>query len=178
MMPIGPLMMEHRLIERMIKFMKGKLEESRLVNKVDPNFIDMVIDFFRMYADRCHHGKEEDILFRELKKKKLSPEHAKIVEELIEEHVRGREMVGNLSRANQEYRQGESESIALIAKFLEKLVDFYPAHIAKEDKKFFLPIMEQFNKKEQAAMLEEFWEFDRKLIHEKYTMIVRAFEKR
>ncbi len=69
MMPIGPLMIEHTLIERMIAIAKmgpGRLENER---KADPAFIDDVVDFVRSYADRCHHGKEEDILFRELAKK-------------------------------------------------------------------------------------------------------------
>ncbi len=178
MMPVGPLMIEHRLIERMIKLMKAELEEIKSAHKVDPNFMDTAIDFIRMYADKCHHGKEEGILFRELKKKELSPEHAKIMEELTDEHARGREIVRNLSLAHQKYRQGDSESIAEIAKFLDDLVNFYPIHIAKEDKKFFLPVMGHFNKQEQEAMLQESWEFDRKLIHEKYAMIVETFEKK
>ena len=33
---------------------------------VDPVFIDTAVDFIHTYADRCHHGKEEDILFKAL----------------------------------------------------------------------------------------------------------------
>ncbi len=40
-----------------------------------------------MYADRTHHGKEQDILFRDLEKKELSPNHTKIMGELLEEHI-------------------------------------------------------------------------------------------
>jgi hemerythrin-like domain-containing protein len=36
-----------------------------------------------MYADRTHHGKEEDILFRDLEKKSLPPNHTKIINELV-----------------------------------------------------------------------------------------------
>jgi hypothetical protein len=42
----------------------------------------------------------------------------------------------------------------------------------KEDKSFFYPSLEYFSKEEQDQMLQEFWEFDRKLIHEKYQKIV------
>ena len=48
---------------------------------------------------------------------------------------------------------------------LNKLVEFYPEHIAKEDKNFFIAY---FTSKEMDDMLNEFWEFDKKLIHEKY----------
>ena len=59
MMPAGPLMIEHRLIERMIKVMQSELVKMRQQNQADVIFIDTAIDFIRMYADRCHHGKEE-----------------------------------------------------------------------------------------------------------------------
>ena len=74
MLPIGTLMMEHRLIERMIIIIKDELKVIQEEKKVNPIFIDNIVDFLRTYADQTHHGKEEDILFRELKKKNLSDE--------------------------------------------------------------------------------------------------------
>jgi hemerythrin-like domain-containing protein len=59
---------------------------------------------------------------------------------------------------------------------LLKLVEFYPEHITKEDKNFFIPCMQYFTRKEQDDMLNEFWEFDKKLIHEKYRKIVESYE--
>ena len=67
MLPIGLLMREHRRIERMVEGLRGERESVRR-GVVDPVFIDNAVDFFRTYADRTHHGKEEDILFRDLEK--------------------------------------------------------------------------------------------------------------
>jgi hypothetical protein len=39
MMSIGPLMVEHRLIERMIKAMRGELHRSEKEMKANPVFI-------------------------------------------------------------------------------------------------------------------------------------------
>jgi len=72
MLPIGPMMIEHRLIERMIKVMDSKLREMKAGRNADTTFIETAVDIIRTYADRCHHGKEEDILFRELKKKPIA----------------------------------------------------------------------------------------------------------
>jgi hypothetical protein len=33
-----------------------------------------------------------------------------------------------------------------------------------------------FSEREDQTMLDEFWEFDRKMIHEKYISVVEAFE--
>jgi len=41
------------------------------------------------------------------------------------------------------------------------LLDFYPRHIEKEDKHFFIPCMEYFSEAEKEAMLKEEWELIR-----------------
>jgi hemerythrin-like domain-containing protein len=171
MKPIGPMMWEHRLIEKMLRLFEGEIRKISESNKVDTVFIDTAVDFIRTYADRTHHGKEEDILFRDLAKKQLSPEHARIMNELVEEHRHSRETVGKLVEAKENYLKGENTAQEVIA-YLKELAQFYPVHIQKEDKHFFYPCMEYFTKEEQDKMLEEFYEFDRNMIHEKYRKMV------
>src|SRR3990172_680177 len=103
MLAVGLLMIEHRLIERMIKVLKTHLKKIRDGRREDPVFIAMVVDFFRTYADRTHHGKEEGILFRDLAKKHLSSGHKKTLDELIAEHVYARQEVTALLDANKKY---------------------------------------------------------------------------
>jgi hemerythrin-like domain-containing protein len=177
MMPIGPLMIEHRLIERMIDVMKEELVLIEKEKKVDPEFIEMAVDFIRTYADRCHHGKEEDILFRDLGGKKLKDMYRRTMEELVEEHRWGRKITGRLVEANAKYIRGNKESLSVIMDCIKSLVEFYPKHIEKEDKHFFIPCMDYFTDSEKDAMLKEEWEFDKSLIHEKYRTIVIAAEK-
>lgn len=61
---------------------------------------------------------------------------------------------------------------------MEILAKFYPKHIKKEDKHFFIPCMDYFKDAEKDAMLNEMFEFDRSMIHEKYTDVVEAYEKK
>jgi len=178
MMPVGPLMIEHRLIERMIRVMQANLETIGKEGKADPAFVDTAVDFIRTYADRCHHGKEEDILFRDLAKKKISDEHQRIMQELIEEHKMGRNNVKKLVEAKEKYVQGNKDTLKDIVSNMEILVKFYPKHIEKEDKHFFLPVMDYFTKDEQSAMLAEFNDFDRQFIHSTYKNIVSEWEKK
>jgi hemerythrin-like domain-containing protein len=177
MKPIGPMMWEHRLIERVLRSVEAGIEEIKIHNKIDPVFIDTVVDFIRTYADRTHHGKEEDILFRQLKNKALSYEHTLTMNELIEDHIFSRKTVAELVTAKDDLLKGNKESPPLIIKSLETLTLFYPKHIEKEDKHFFYPVMEYFSVGEQDAMLEEFHEFDAKMIHEKYNKVAETIEK-
>jgi hemerythrin-like domain-containing protein len=177
MKPIGPMMWEHRLIERVLRSVEAGIAEIKILNKIDPVYIDTVVDFIRTYADRTHHGKEEDILFRELKKKTLSEEHTLTMNELIEDHIFSRKTVAELVKGKEELLKGNSESFSVIIKSLETLTIFYPKHIEKEDKHFFYPVMEYFSDEDQDAMLEEFYEFDAKMIHEKYNKVAETIEK-
>jgi len=171
MKPRGPLMIEHRLIEKMIEVIKIEINEIKSRHTADPVFIDTVVDFIRMYADKTHHGKEEDILFRELKKKKMSPENTRVMNELIEEHVYGRKLVGELVEAKENYQNGDHKSLETIIIKLEAIVNFYPDHIRKEDDLFFPNTEAYFTNEELDNMLEEFWEFDKNMIHTKYKAV-------
>jgi hemerythrin-like domain-containing protein len=169
-------MIEHRLIERMIAVIRNVLGQIESTGKVDPVFVDTAVDFIRTYADRTHHGKEEDILFRDLGKRNLSTEDQRIMHELIEEHIFGRQTTKALVEANTRYRNGDESALADIIWNLHTLVGFYPKHIEKEDKVFFPASKSYFTNEEDQAMLAEFWELDRKMIHEKYRSLVERLE--
>lgn len=96
--------------------------------------------------------------------------------EFVEEHAYGRRTTGELVRAKERYIDGDMQAPSAIVATLENLVRFYPAHIEKEDKQFFVPGMGYFINQEQERMLKEFWEFDRVLIHERYATMVESYE--
>jgi len=170
-------MVEHRWIEKMIAVIKAAVEKSRSSGVIDPLFVDAVVDFIRTYADRTHHGKEEDIMFRDLQQRQLSPEDRRVMDELIEEHAYGRKTTKELIEANSRYRTGDEEALAVAISKLQAFVDFYPKHIVKEDKVFFPAARTYVTDEEDLAMLEEFREFDRNMIHEKYRLMVKSMEE-
>lgn len=177
MLPIAPLMIEHRLIEKMLVVIQKEIDQGEQQKKINPEFIDLAVDFIRIYADRCHHGKEEDILFRDLRKKPLSVEEKQIMDELIEEHQQGRKTVADLVKAKRQYLEGDQKALGLMLDRLKFLIDFYPRHIEKEDKRFFMPIMKYFSQEEKEVMLQEESEFDRNLIHLLYKNKISEAEK-
>lgn len=177
MQPIGLLMKEHRLIEKLIAFMSVELERIRQERQVDIDVLEKILDFIKIYADKCHHGKEEEILFLRLDKKPLSPEHRKILQELLAEHKYARGVVNNLQQAKIRYNEGNVDSIPSIMEAIEELTIFYPRHIEKEDKHFFIPVMNYFNAQEQDKMLNEFLGFDQALIHDKYRLLIKELEQ-
>jgi len=172
MKPIGPLMWEHRLIEQIVPLMQEEIQNIKINKRADVVFVEKTVDFFRTYTDRTHHGKEEEIFFKALKQKPLSQEHKRIMDELVGEHIYARDNVKALIQARQEYMDGNDKVLEVIVTHFDNLIALYPKHIEKEDKFFFFPVMEYFTPEEQDKMLAEFFEFDRKMIHEKYQGIM------
>ncbi len=162
MKPIAPLMIEHRLIERMIGVMEDYVASTQASKKINPAFVDMVCDFFRTYGDRTHHGKEEDILFARLAKKNLSDDHRKMLNSLIDERVQAREI----------YVRGDENAGSDILNSITAITVLYRKHIELEDKYFFIPCLQYFTKDEMDAMLSDMWEYDRNMIHVKYKEVV------
>ena len=171
MMPIGPLMIEHRWIERVITDMRARLAGSSR-SGVDSQYVTRVVDFLRTYADRCHHGKEEDILFKVLAEKDLDPSLKQTMDRLVADHQWARATTGLLAAANASLEAGDQASREVVHRLLDALAAFYPEHIQLEDKAFFRSAMTYLQIDEQAAMLKTFTEFDASLIHEKYRRLV------
>jgi hemerythrin-like domain-containing protein len=172
----APLMIEHRLIERMLTVVGHALKLAEQTGSINPLFVDMAVDFIITYADRTHHGKEEDILFKTLESKSLSAVDRQVMNELVKEHIFGRKTTRALVDANSKYRNGEKAALPLITTQLRTLAEFYPTHIEKEDKVFFPASRNYLSDEEDQRMLVEFMEFDRKMIHEKYDSIVKSLE--
>jgi len=167
MMPIALLMIEHRQIERMIPVLKEEAEKAR-AGTIDLERIDALVDFVRIYADRCHHGKEEDILFLALLEKPVPSDLKAIMESLIEDHKVSRTNTKLVIEAVQRYRAGDESALVIMANALEFLANLYPRHIEMEDKGFFIPCMDLFSKEEQKRMLASFQKFDMNLVHKIY----------
>ncbi len=165
---------------------------------MDSAYVDRVVDFLRAYADRCHHGKEEDILFHHLAGRDLEPSLKETMDRLVADHQWARATTRLLVAANAS--AGADASVPAdstapadtpdsadsslpvgypplsvqqgprgeVRRLLGELAAFYPEHIRLEDEAFFRPVMTYLSKEEQTAMLEAFTKFDASLIHEKY----------
>ena len=177
MLPVDILITEHRLIVYAVGVLKKEQQKIAAAGKVDPNFIVAAVDFFRTYADRYHHGKEEGILFNALFKKKLSDPDSAMMRELILEHASARRTVTRLEALKTSYVGGNAEALSGILEVLKVLIELYPRHIEKEDKHFFLPVMQYFTESEQKEMLRSFLKYDQDFTDNRYRLIVEGLEK-
>lgn len=173
---IGSLMTEHRLIDRVVTDIQRRLGSLRPDEPVDTAYMADLVDFICTYADAAHHGKEERILFARLADKPMPDELRATMEQLIREHQMVRDAADRLGEANDRYIRGDGGQFRTIVEALRVLVDVYPRHVETEERRFFKPAIEQFTGEERVAMADEFHEFDRMLLHDKYRGVVAKLE--
>lgn len=156
---IEVLMGEHRLIEEVL----GSLETYAVeIRAGAPAVADVVGDYARFlsgFADACHHGKEEDILFQRLIERGF-PHQSGPLAVMYREHEIGRAHVRALSELSA--RPGLVDSGSL----LEHAEDYVPLlrqHIIKEDRILYPMALNVLTGPELDAMESEFEVFEARL---------------
>jgi hemerythrin-like domain-containing protein len=170
------LLAEHKLIERMVSVLTSHL---RLLSqgKIDVEFLNLAVDFFRVYADKCHHGKEERFLFPVLQSKDLPEDEAEELRLLKRDHSYARELVEELINRIQSYLIKGTTTLEHIGETVRKLAEFYISHMDRESALVGV-LMRRVGTVEQIDLLREFWEYDRNLVHDRYNAIVEQEEAR
>lgn len=146
---------------------------------VDPATLTEVVDFFRTFADKGHHAKEEDVLFPTLEKNGVSPQGCPIGT-LKTEHKQGRALMTALNEAIGKYANGDSTAKHAISATIKGAIDLYPDHIWREDYLLFPMTEKVLPKPELENLTKNFSEVETQFgpnFHNKYEQIVEKLEK-
>lgn len=124
---------EHDNIRRMLKVIRRVSYRVMTLGEFDLEDISQIIDFVAIYADKHHHGKEEDILFETMDKKIERLAKSGAIRGMYIEHDLGRLYMGNLRKAVEDFQAGKDESrLDLIANAIS-YGDLLDRHIQKEN---------------------------------------------
>jgi iron-sulfur cluster repair protein YtfE (RIC family) len=119
--PMQKLVDEHTLIKRWLALIPRVVEYVDLKTESGKQIIKDGIDMIRSYADKFHHAKEEDILF------KYFDESVEIIQVMYKDHTNARALVQNMIKAL------ESENRVLLSESFLAYRDLLSHHIQKED---------------------------------------------
>src|SRR3989344_4575577 len=120
---------EHKNILKLADALERECNEIKSGKIVNEDFFNKVIDFIRNYADKFHHAKEEDILFKEFcKEDNLAKVHCNPVDQMLHEHDLGRTFVKGIEEGFKEKNKKKLfENVRGYAQLLRE-------HIQKEDR--------------------------------------------
>jgi hemerythrin-like domain-containing protein len=122
---------EHKLILRMIGLLEKNAPETAVGRYLNWQFYRDGIDFIRS-ADRFHHAKEEDVLFKALIDNGMPKENSPVAAMLME-HDQGRGYVRSMEIAMQEAQAGRTDACRVIAANFLAYAALLRDHIDKED---------------------------------------------
>lgn len=179
MNPTKVMREEHGGIQLMLRILESILEEARKGKEPDFEAFEQVIEFFQVFADRCHHGKEEDLLFPALKGVE---EAANIISGLISDHERGREYVSAMVSSLKELRSGNESAMDRLATATYLYINLLREHIRREDEELW-PIADRvLEKKAGEDMTQAFERVELEKIgagtHEKFHHLMHGLRDR
>jgi hemerythrin-like domain-containing protein len=172
---------EHRVIEQVLNCLDQWVEQSEKSAAPDWATAEEILQFLRTFADRCHHGKEEDQLFPMLEERGFSP-NAGPTAMMRFEHEQGRRYMAEMAAA---VKQGLAHNNSAIIRFstnARAYTAMLRLHIQKEDHCLFPMADSSFSEADHAELLRRFEETehgpDLAGEHEKYLRLADDLAER
>lgn len=174
MKPTEQLREEHNVIKLMLKILEaicGKLENEKDISK---EHFEKVIEFIKVFADKCHHGKEEDLLFPAMEQAGI-PREGGPIGVMLMEHNMGRD-----------YVKGMSESVLSqdFKRFIENArgyIGLLEQHINKEDNILYLMADMHLSEMKQKELIQQFEKVERERIgpgkHEEFHQLIHHLKE-
>ncbi|OGG00691.1 MAG: hypothetical protein A3F83_03825 [Candidatus Glassbacteria bacterium RIFCSPLOWO2_12_FULL_58_11] len=166
--PVKKLVEEHKLIKRCLALIPRLLEYLDLQSEADRELVLGAVDFIRNYADRFHHAKEEDILF------KYFDENLDILKVMHQEHETGRAHVRAVLAGVEERDSG------VVREHLDAYRELLKEHIKKEDEILYPWMDRSFSTSQVGELYSRFGEVDRQFgeAPQKYGAFIQGLEER
>ena len=168
---------EHELIKTALNLLE-KIA-SGIVQKVNPDVKDLteLINFVIVFADKCHHGKEEDLYFPSLEEAGI-PNHGGPIGVMLAEHDQGRKYI----REMKENVSGQNSDLQVFADAAFAYVALMRNHIEKENNILFMMGDRAMPESVQNELLMSFKEHEGKVMdsekyEEFYALIERLSQK-
>jgi hemerythrin-like domain-containing protein len=118
-----------KLMLRILGMICDKLDDGEVA---DTGHLERIMEFFTVFVDKCHHGKEEDLLFPAMVAAKIPGVEGPIAV-LLSEHRRGREYVRAIREAIARYSAGKREAASILTGNAKAYSGLLLPHIDKED---------------------------------------------
>ncbi len=181
MKPTEVLMQEHRVIELVLSCLDRMADNCDAGLPLDIEAATQAIDFFRVFADKCHHGKEEDLLFP-LMEAKGFPRDGGPTGVMLHEHELGRRQVRSMEDAVKETSLGDLAGKILFVEQARAFSALLRQHIQKEDHCLFTMADQALSPADQDELAAAFDKVESESIgrgvHEQYLNIALGLADR
>jgi hemerythrin-like domain-containing protein len=181
MKPIEDLKMEHEAVKITLRILDCICMEAEKSGELaNPEHSEQLIEFFTTFVDRCHHGKEEELLFPALEDVGVSRENGPIGV-MLKEHQQGRDAVAKMKDALVRYRAGDRKAAGDFVHHARAYTALLDQHIDKENNVLFVLADNNLSKEKQMALWEGFETIETQKIgpgkHEAFHKMIESLER-
>jgi hemerythrin-like domain-containing protein len=155
-MPSAVLRDEHRVILRVIDVLERLAKRAR-DGRFEGEALARCVEFFRLFADACHHAKEEDLLFPVLEMRGI-PRDGGPIGMMLYEHQLARQFTQEMGAAVEARRQGEADADTRFLDAAQKYIDLLRNHIYKENNVLFRMGDQAMSDEDQSELRDKFCE--------------------
>ncbi len=146
---------EHDAILKMLDVADHVAEQLDRGSVVAADTLGDLLEFFTLFADKCHHGKEEDLLFPLMEKKGI-PRDGGPIGVMLREHDLGRAFVRQMRELGEKYRGGDPATGPRWAESARGYTALLRQHIEKENEILFVMAENVMSEAEQAELAKLF----------------------
>lgn len=176
MRPTDILKHEHQIILSVLDAAEREATAIAGGAPVDAALMEKYVDFIRTFADKCHHAKEEDILFVRMGERGF-PREGGPVGVMLHEHDLGRAHVAAIEENIAKAAAGDVDASSRVVEHLTGYASLLRQHIYKEDNVLYPMADQAFSEQDQAALAADFERVERDEIgagvHERYEALAR-----
>jgi len=145
---------EHDAILKMLGATEEAIRRLDSGGTVKPETLEGLLEFFRLFADKCHHGKEEDLLFPLLESRGM-PRLGGPTGVMLHEHEQGRALIKRMVEATEACKRGEKAEAAW-AEAARGYTALLRQHIDKENNILFVMAENMLTAEEQRQLAADF----------------------
>lgn len=180
MSPTGQLKKEHEAIRRMLNVLDTICERLDVNEAVDPNHLAKIVEFFKVFADKCHHSKEEALLFPAMEQAGI-PRNGGPIGVMLLEHDTGRGYVRGMAESAGRYRLGVTEDGVRFAEHGRDYIALLSQHIDKEDNILFPMADRVIPVETKDTLLQEFERVEEEVVgavkHEEFHALLEELSQ-
>ncbi len=173
---------EHKTIKRMLEVIRSFCLRILDGKEVDGEDVFKMIDFVRNYADKHHHGKEEDLLFKFMTEELGSTAEKLVRNGMLVEHDLGRLYMRELEEATEKMIKGDEEAKVDVIGHGMSYYHLLQRHIDKEDGMVYKYGEDNLSKETIERMNRETEIIEKeareKGLQEKYEALVKELEEK
>ena len=172
MKPTEILKSEHRVIEQVLDCLEKITTNCSKSGELNVGESERAIDFLCVFADRCHHAKEEQCLFPMMERNGYSSQSGPTAV-MRSEHDLGRECIKGMRNAIKMAFTGDMTGQRSFNGFARQYIELLRQHIQKEDHCLFAMADQTLSDADQAKLQEQFESIERVHPgeHERYLML-------